>query len=160
MKKIHQGPLLLTLNNFDPSMDRYSMLSKVWDKITYHFPNFNCCTIDVCEWISDFTQSLQWMYISYPMMVRLCFSLKSVFHIDLVYLLLHIWRLTWTFCVMFSICEICPYGTQYQIIILTPQPLRALGYCRTPSRWAGVRQGRQAPLTLSRPKFFTDHFQT
>ena len=33
----------------------------------------------------------------------------------------------------------------------TPQPLRAPGYCRTPSGRAGGRQGRQAPLTLSRP---------
>ena len=44
--------------------------------------------------------------------------------------------------------------------IVTPQPLRAPGYCRTPSGRAGGRQGRQAPLTLSRPYFFKDHFQT
>ena len=34
---------------------------------------------------------------------------------------------------------------------ITPQPLRATGYCRTPSGRAGGRQGRQALLTLSRP---------
>ena len=44
-------------------------------------------------------------------------------------------------------------------LIFTPQPLRAPGYCRIPSGWAGGRQGRQAPLALSRPHFFTDHFQ-
>ena len=27
-------------------------------------------------------------------------------------------------------------------------------------RWAGGREARQAPLTLSSPQFFTDHFQT
>ena len=27
---------------------------KVWDKVTYPFPNFNCCTIVVLEWISEF----------------------------------------------------------------------------------------------------------
>ena len=45
-------------------------------------------------------------------------------------------------------------------MFVTPQPLRAPGYCRRPSGRAGGRQGRQAPLTLSRPQFFTDHFQT
>ena len=28
------------------------MSSKVWDEIT--IPNFNGCTVEVCEWISDF----------------------------------------------------------------------------------------------------------
>ena len=32
-----------------------------------------------------------------------------------------------------------------------PAALKAPGYCRTPSGRAGGRQGRQAPLTLSRP---------
>ena len=30
------------------------ILSKVWDEITYPFPNFNACTVEVWEWISDF----------------------------------------------------------------------------------------------------------
>ena len=30
------------------------MLNKVWDEITYPFPNFNGCTIEVWEWISNF----------------------------------------------------------------------------------------------------------
>ena len=25
-------------------------ISKVWDEITYPFPNFNYCTVDTCEW--------------------------------------------------------------------------------------------------------------
>ena len=29
------------------------MLSKVWDEITYPFPNFNGCTVEVWEWISN-----------------------------------------------------------------------------------------------------------
>ena len=37
------------------------------------------------------------------------------------------------------------------LMLLTLQPLRALGYCRTPSGRVGGRQGRQAPLRLSRP---------
>ena len=27
---------------------------KLWDEITYPFPNFNGCTVEVWEWISDF----------------------------------------------------------------------------------------------------------
>ena len=37
--------------------------------------------------------------------------------------------------------------------------LKGPGVLSYPER-AGERQGRQAPLTLSRPYFFTDHFQT
>ena len=29
------------------------MSSKVWDEITYPFPNFNGCTVEVWEWISN-----------------------------------------------------------------------------------------------------------
>ena len=32
------------------------MPSKVWDKITYLFQNFNGCPIEICEWKSDFIQ--------------------------------------------------------------------------------------------------------
>ena len=57
---------------------------------------------------------------------------------------------------------ILSYGNvniRFYLTLFTPQPLRAPGYCRTPSGraggWAGGRaggrQGRQAPLTLSRP---------
>ena len=30
------------------------MPCKVWDEITYPFPNFNSCTVEVWEWISNF----------------------------------------------------------------------------------------------------------
>ena len=30
------------------------MLSKVWDELTYLFPNFNCCTVEAWERISNF----------------------------------------------------------------------------------------------------------
>ena len=44
----HQGPFLLTstwISNHTPS--------KVCNEITYPFPNFNGCTIEVWEWISN-----------------------------------------------------------------------------------------------------------
>ena len=44
-----------------------------------------------------------------------------------------------------------------------PAALKGSGVLSYPGRaggWAGGWQGRQAPLTLSRPQFFTDHFQT
>ena len=40
-----------------------------------------------------------------------------------------------------------------------PAALKGSGVLSSPE-WAGGRQGRQAPLTFSRPQFFTDHFQT
>ena len=43
------GSLLLTFN-FNPSMDK---ISKVWGEITDPFPNFNGCTAEVWEWISN-----------------------------------------------------------------------------------------------------------
>ena len=33
------------------------MPDKVWDEITYPFPNFNGCTIEVWEWISNFSET-------------------------------------------------------------------------------------------------------
>ena len=39
---------------------------KVWDEITYPFPNFNGCTIDVWEWISIFTPHFTVHVITYP----------------------------------------------------------------------------------------------
>ena len=30
------------------------MPRKVWDEIIYPFPNFNGCTVEVCEWICNF----------------------------------------------------------------------------------------------------------
>ena len=33
--------------------DFEKMLSKVWDEITYPFPNFNGATVEVWEWIND-----------------------------------------------------------------------------------------------------------
>ena len=51
-------------------------------------------------------------------------------------------------------------GSFHSRSIFTPQPLRAPGYCRRLSGRAGGRKGSQAPLTLPRPQFFTDYFQT
>ena len=30
------------------------MLSKVWDEITYPFPNINGCTVEIWEWLIYF----------------------------------------------------------------------------------------------------------
>ena len=42
-----------------PACRSNCMPSKVWDKITYPFPNFNGCTVEVWEWISNFIHTLQ-----------------------------------------------------------------------------------------------------
>ena len=44
----HPGPLLLTWINFNSTWISNHILSKLWDEITYPFPNFN----RVSEWIS------------------------------------------------------------------------------------------------------------
>ena len=40
--------------------------SKVWDEITYAFPNFNGATIEVWEWISNSTSHFIMDLITYP----------------------------------------------------------------------------------------------
>ena len=55
-----------------PTVDSNYIHCKVWDEITYSFPNFNGATIEVCQWISysipHFTRhvithrSLQWRH--------------------------------------------------------------------------------------------------
>ena len=38
--------------------------SKLWDEITYQFPNFNGCTVEVWEWISNFSHTYScWVLI-------------------------------------------------------------------------------------------------
>ena len=43
------------------------MPSEVWDEITYPFPSFNGCTVEVWDWISNFTlyngSTLIWVWI-------------------------------------------------------------------------------------------------
>ena len=42
------------------------MPSKVWDEITYPFPNFNGCTVEVREWMSNFISQFMIDVIIYP----------------------------------------------------------------------------------------------
>ena len=49
---------LLTCINFNPSIVSNHMPCKMWDEITYQFPNFNGCAAEVWEWISNFTHTL------------------------------------------------------------------------------------------------------
>ena len=42
------------------------MHSKVWDEITYPFLNFNGCTVEVYEWISNFIPHFIIDVITYP----------------------------------------------------------------------------------------------
>ena len=49
------GPLLLTRINLNPSMGNNFIHHKVWDEITYPFPNFHGNgTVEVWEWIRNF----------------------------------------------------------------------------------------------------------
>ena len=62
----HLGPLLLTWINFIPAWISYHLPSKVWDEITYAYSNFNGCTIEVWEWISNFFPHLKIRAITFP----------------------------------------------------------------------------------------------
>ena len=42
------------------------MPSKVWDKITLQFPNFNDAVVDVWEWVSSFIPQFIIDDITYP----------------------------------------------------------------------------------------------
>ena len=41
------------------------MLSKVWDEITYPFPNFNSSTVEVWEWMNNFIPHFMMDVITY-----------------------------------------------------------------------------------------------
>ena len=41
------------------SMELNYMPSKVWDEITYPFPNFNSYVVEVKEWLSNFISHLK-----------------------------------------------------------------------------------------------------
>ena len=59
------GPLLITKINFNPSMEKliYAQLSVKWNCLS--IPNFNGCTVEVREWISNFHPKLYhgWNYL-------------------------------------------------------------------------------------------------
>ena len=61
-----QEPLLLEWFNFNPSRVSNSIYYIVWDEITYPFPNFNGCTNDVWESISNFIPHFTGHVITYP----------------------------------------------------------------------------------------------
>ena len=51
------------------------MPSKVWDEISYPFPNFNGTTMEVWEWIINFISHFTMDVITYP-----CWEFKLVYH--------------------------------------------------------------------------------
>ena len=59
------GVLLLSWINFNANMDDY-IHYKVWDEITYPFPNFNGCAVEVWERISNFIPHFTDRMITYP----------------------------------------------------------------------------------------------
>ena len=62
-----QWPLLLTWFNFtNLAWVSNHMPGKVWDEITYPFPNFNGATVEVWEWISSFIPHYVMDAITYP----------------------------------------------------------------------------------------------
>ena len=60
------GPLWLTWLNFNPNMDHWSRLYKVWDKITHPLPNLKGVTVKVWIWIRNFIPRLTGHVINHP----------------------------------------------------------------------------------------------
>ena len=63
-----QGSLLLTWFNLNPRLIwiSYIMRYMVWGEINYPFQNFNGCTVEVSEWISNFIPLFTIDVITYP----------------------------------------------------------------------------------------------
>ena len=60
------GPsIMITLQLWRILVNNYSQY-KVWDKITYSFPNFNSKTVEGCEWISNLMSYFTGHVITYP----------------------------------------------------------------------------------------------
>ena len=62
-------------NNWDPFYNHLTIIPvlisngkhyKVWDDVTSPFPNFNGCTVDVCEWIRYLITHITAHVITYP----------------------------------------------------------------------------------------------
>ena len=67
--EITPGPLSLTWITFDTSMGAWicnCIHCKMWDGITYPFPNFNGTTVEVWEWVSNFIPHFNAHVITYP----------------------------------------------------------------------------------------------
>ena len=62
----HLCLLLLTWINFNPSTNKCHTHRQVWDKITYPFTILNSATVEVWEWISNFTLRIIMDIITYP----------------------------------------------------------------------------------------------
>ena len=59
------GPLLLTwISNY--------INHKMWDEITYPFPNFNGAAVEVWKWLSNFIPHFTGNEITYPCLVVFC----------------------------------------------------------------------------------------
>ena len=68
--------LFTNMVNVDPSMDKWlhQLLRVGW--IIYPLPNFNCCAVEVWEWLSNFIAHFIGHVITYPC-INITFSLWS-----------------------------------------------------------------------------------
>ena len=66
----YEGPCYYHSLTLNPAWMRYHMSNKVWDKLTYPFPNFNDGIFDVWEWISNLTITLWCMWLLIHDMIK------------------------------------------------------------------------------------------
>ena len=69
------------------------------DEITYPFPNFNGCTVELWKWISNFTPHFTWHVITYPWLKMISVNLTRSIYVVAVQIRFETW---------ISTCE-CPH---------------------------------------------------
>ena len=74
-----QRPLLLSLALNSACISNHTHY-KVWDEIIDPFPNFNGETVEVCEWISIFSNTLSgmWLFIHAGIEVNPCWEKETL----------------------------------------------------------------------------------
>ena len=65
-----RSEVFLTNMDWLPAWTNNHMPSKVWNEITYPFPNFSGCTMEVWEWISNFISHFIVDVITFPCWVN------------------------------------------------------------------------------------------
>ena len=108
----HQGLLLLTLFQSNPACISSHTHYTVYDEITYSFPNFNGCTVDVWEWMSNFVSHFTGCVITDP-----CWDLSSTMLVKWAPQVVHPWPSCWviTWCNS-TTCTICPFTIKFTMV--------------------------------------------
>ena len=105
-----------------PSRISKSTHCKIWDEITYPFPNFNAAIVGISEWISSFIPHFTWHMMIYP-----CWNHNEAVVIEVALQGISILTGTWS-CDVLSDIESSPYSFTRTINILIKYRSRSRVY--------------------------------